>query len=34
MDSDSNTYEVMYRPKDDEYRVYCNTCDKLCIEPF
>ena len=28
MDSDKN--EVIYCPEDDEYRVYCNICDKLC----
>ena len=21
-------------PEDDEYRVYCNICDKICIERF
>ena len=29
---DSNNYEVIYCPEDDEYRVYCEVCDKLCIE--
>ena len=31
---DSDNYEVIYCPKDDEYRVYCDTCDKSCIERF
>ena len=34
MDSDNNNYEVIYCPEDDEYRVYCDICDKLCIEQF
>ena len=34
MDYDSDSYEVIYRPEDDEYRVYCNICNKLCIERF
>ena len=29
---DSDIYEVIYCPKDGEYRVYCNICDNLCIE--
>ena len=32
MDSDIN--EVKYCPEDDQYTVYCNICDKLCIEHF
>ena len=31
---DSETYEVIYCPEDDEYRVYCDVCDKLCIERY
>ena len=31
---DSDNYEVIYCPGDDEYRVYCNICDKLCIERY
>ena len=31
---DSDNYEVIYYPEDDEYRVYCDICDKLCIERF
>ena len=34
MDSDNKIYEVIYCPEDDEYRVYCKICDKLCIERF
>ena len=30
MDSD----KVIYCNEDDEYRVYCDICDKLCIERF
>ena len=29
-----NNYEVIYCPEDDEYRVYCDVCDKLCIERY
>ena len=25
---DSDIYEVIYCPEDDEYRVYCEICDK------
>ena len=31
---DSENYEVIYCPEDDEYRVYCDICDKLCIQRF
>ena len=31
---DSDKYEDIYCPEDDEYRVFCNNCDKLCIERF
>ena len=31
---DGDIYEVIYCPQGDEYRVYCNICDKLCIERF
>ena len=30
---DSDNQQVIYR-EDGEYRVYCNMCDKLCIERF
>ena len=30
----SDNYEVIYCTEDDEYRVYCKICDKLCIERF
>ena len=26
--------EVIYCPQDDEYSVYCEICDKLCIERY
>ena len=32
MTSDNNSYEVVYCEDDGESRVYCNICDKLCIE--
>ena len=31
---DSDDYEVIYYPEDDENRVYCNICDELCIKRF
>ena len=31
---DSENYEVIYCPEDDENRVYCDVCDKLCIQRF
>ena len=31
---DSENYEVIYCPEDDEYRVYCDICDKLYIERY
>ena len=34
MESDNNNYEVIYCPEFDEYRVYCDICDKLCKERF
>jgi len=33
MDSENN-YEAIYCADDDEYRVYCDICDKLCIERY
>ena len=32
MDSENN-YESIYCV-DDEYRVYCDVCDKFCIERY
>ena len=26
--------DIIYCPEDDEYRVYCEICDNLCIERF
>ena len=31
---DCENYEVIYCPEDNEYRVYCDVCDNLCIERF
>ena len=31
---DSDNFAVLYCPEDNEYRVYCDICDNLCIEPF
>ena len=31
---DIENQEVIYCADDDEYRVYCKICDKLCIEGF
>ena len=31
---DSENYGVIYCREDDEYRVYCDICDKLCIQRF
>ena len=31
---DSEKYEVIYCEDDGEYRIYCDICDKLCIERF
>ena len=31
---DSENYEVIYCPEDDEYRIYCYICDKFCIERY
>ena len=31
---DSDNFEVIYCPEDAENRVYCDICDKLCIERF
>ena len=33
MDSENN-YEVICCPEDEEYRLYCEICDKLRIERF
>ena len=32
MKNEYNTQEAIYCEDDGEYRVYCNICDKLCIE--
>ena len=34
LNMDIDNYEVIYCADDDEYRVYCDVCDKLCIQRF
>ena len=34
MTSDNNNNEVIHCPEDDEFTVYCDICDNLCIERF
>ena len=34
MDGGSIIYEVIFCAEEDEYRVYCEICDKLCIERY
>ena len=34
MKSESDIYEVINCADDDEYRVYSETCDKICVERF
>ena len=34
MNSKGDKCDVIYCPEDDENRVYCEICDKLCIERF
>ena len=31
---DSENQDVICCADDDEYRIYCEFCDKLCIEQF
>ena len=31
---DGEKYNIIYCPEDDEYRVYCEVCDKLCIQRY
>ena len=31
MNSENDNYEDIYCADDDENRVYCEVCDKLCI---
>ena len=31
---ESDNYEVIYCADNDEYRVYCEICDEICIERF
>ena len=32
MSSDNDNREIIDCDDDDEYRIYCEICDKLCIE--
>ena len=34
MDTDRHNFRVIQCLEDDEYRVYCDICDKLCKERF
>ena len=34
MESEDNSYEGIYCPDDDGYRVYCEIFDKFCIERY
>ena len=34
MNCDDNNQEVIYCADDDEYRIYCIFCDKLCKKQF
>ena len=34
MDSESYNFEVIHCAVDEEYRVYCTICDKLCTQRF
>ena len=31
---DSENQQLIYCPEDDEYRIYCDICDSLCIQRF
>ena len=30
----SDNQQVIFCPEDNEYRVFCDVCDKLCIERY
>ena len=34
MKSENDKYGVIYCADDNEHRVFCGTCDKLCFERF
>ena len=34
MSSESDNYEVIHCADDDESRLYCEVCDKLCTERY
>ena len=31
MNNEYDNQEIIYSAVDDEYRIYCDICDKLCI---
>ena len=33
MDGENN-HESIYYPEDNEFRIFCNVCNLLCIERF
>ena len=34
MDSENNIQEAIYCEVEGQYIVYCNICDKFCVERF
>ena len=34
MNCDSDNYEGLFCADNDEYRVHCEICDKICIERY
>ena len=34
MNIEIDDYEIIYCAVDNEYKIYCSVCDKLCIERF
>ena len=34
MNSESNKYEAIFCADDDEYRVNCEICDRICIASY
>ena len=34
MNREIDNYEIIYCPENGKYRVYCEICDKLCIERY
>ena len=31
---DNENHLIVYCPEDNEYKVYCDVCDKFCIDRF